>query len=517
MVDLARCASSSTLNALFQRAFEIYAESIAVTSEERCWTYREVGDRAGHLSAALYELGVRKGDRVAILSETRPEYVEAYAATASLGAIAMALNIRLHPDELNYCIDSGKPRAILTSGATAQVLDEIRAAASIPHWICFDPCNQRFLHYEDLLSQDSDPPPSIEISGSDIHNILYTSGTTGRPKGAMISQSAAAVRALRIAQWFGLTPRDGFMGWAPMFHCLGDESLYATMLTGGRYATLRKADPEVMFQLIERDRLTWVPLLPGVIDNFLHHPRRSEYDLSSLRFSAGYANMMPQMVKELTATLGIPFWDAYGQTETSYLVAFGMVNPGAEPSMRKDPTSLLDIRLVDSEMSEVEAGVPGECVVRGPSVMSGYYDDTEATEAVFAGGWLHTGDVLVRHEDGTLSFVDRQKYLIKTGGENVYPAEVEQVIAQIDGVQEVCVFSVADERWGEAVKAAIVLRPEACLTAKDIVEWCQSRLSGYKRPRYIQFFSPGEVPRSATGKLQRNLLAAMPVKAQEAV
>jgi acyl-CoA synthetase (AMP-forming)/AMP-acid ligase II len=511
-------ASGYTIRDLFERAFRIYADRVAVTAEQGSWTYGQLGADAAALAAALHHLGVRQGDRVAVLSETRPEYVTAYAALAQLGVTTLTLNIRLHPDELAYCVTSGRPVAVLYSGALRDVVDRFRASvpASVATWICLDESADDPA-YPDLIAAGHPPAPRVEIGQRDIHNVLYTSGTTGRPKGAMISHGAAAVRGLRLAQWFELTSDDGFVGWLPLFHCGGDESLYATMLTGGRYATLRKADAETMFRMIERDRLSWTLLLPGVITDFLHHPKRTDYDLSSLRFAIGYANMMPGVVAELTRTCDIDFYDAFGQTETSYLLAHGIVRPGETPTLRKLPSPLLDVRLVDADLAETPVGVPGECVVRGPGVMSGYLDDPEATAAVFAGGWLHTGDVLVRTPDHQLSFVDRKKYLIKTGGENVYPAEVERVIATHDAVQEVCVLGTPDEHWGETVRAVVVRRPGAAVTAAELVAWCRERLAGYKRPRYVRFVTAEELPRSTTGKLQRHELAKVPVGPDEAV
>ncbi|MBO0826571.1 MAG: AMP-binding protein [Streptosporangiales bacterium] len=519
MSDPVTAAAGITVRDVFRRAFRIYADRVAVTEADgRRLTYAELGDRSGRFAAALYGLGIRKGDRVAVLSETRAEYVETYAALASLGATVLTLNIRLHPDELAYCVESGGPVALLCSGPLTGAVREFRdRAKTVEHWVCYDEPPEGFRGYTALLDAEHAPAPDVEIAASDVHNVLYTSGTTGRPKGAMVSHSAAATRGLRLAQWFGLTADDGFIGWLPLFHCGGDESLYATMHTGGTFGALRRADAETMFRMIERDLLSWTLLLPGVITDFLHHPRRTEYDLSSFRFAIGYANMMPHVVERLTSACDVDFYDAFGQTESSYLLAHGVVRPGTTPTLRKTPSPLLDVRLVDIHMNEVPVGQPGECVVRGPGVMSGYLDDPDATAEVFAGGWLHTGDVLVRHDDGTLSFVDRKKYLVKTGGENVYPAEVEQVIAEHDGVQEVCVFGVPDQRWGEVVKAAVVLRPGADLTAADVVAWCRERLAGYKRPRYVQFLAAEDLPRSTTGKLQRHELAKVPVRPEEAV
>ncbi|MPZ01159.1 MAG: AMP-binding protein, partial [Actinophytocola sp.] len=434
------------------------------------------------------------------------------------GATALTLNVRLHPDELAYCVDTGKPVALISSGSLTQLARDVRSqTSSVREWISFDAAVPGFVDYGRLIEDATTPAPEVDVHADDIHNVLYTSGTTGRPKGAMISHGAAAVRGLRLAQWFRLTPRDGFIGWLPLFHCGGDESLYATVLTGGTYATLRKADAETMYRLIERDRLSWTLLLPGVITDFLHHPARDRYDLSSLRFAIGYANMMPNVVQQLTDTLGIDFYDAFGQTESSYLLAHGISRGGEPPTLRKMPSPLLDVRLVDGDMSEVPVGEPGECVVRGPSVMSGYLDDPDATVEVFRGGWLHTGDMLVRHDDGTVSFVDRKKYLIKTGGENVYPAEVEQIIADHPAVQEVCVFGVPDDRWGETVRAVVVRRPGETVSADELDAWCRARLAGYKRPRYVQFMAAEELPRSTTGKLQRHELARLPALTGERV
>jgi acyl-CoA synthetase (AMP-forming)/AMP-acid ligase II len=509
-------AAGITLDALFRRSFRIFSDRVAVTSGEpgeASLTYAELGNRAERLAAGLHATGLRRGDRVAVLSETRPEYVELYAALARLGVAAVTLNVRLHPDELTHCVRTSAPVALITSGLFASNAAAIRdRCPSVRAWYCLDPTDG-FTASDELRAADG-PAPEPAAEPADLHNVLYTSGTTGSPKGAMVTQQAAAIRALRLAQWFALTADDGFIGWLPLFHCGGDESLYATLLTGGRFCALRKPDPATILDVIERDRLSWTLLLPGVITDVLHEPvgRR---DLSSFRFAIGYANMMPTVVEQLTTKYSIRFCDAFGQTEVSYVLAHGWSGPGETPGLQKTPTPLLDVRLVDPDMKETPVGVPGECVVRGPGVMSGYLEDPAATAEAFRGGWLHTGDVLVRAEDGTLSFVDRSKYLIKTGGENVYPAEVEQAIAGHPEVQEVCAFGVPDDRWGETVKVVIVRAPGAEVSAEAIVARCRERLAAFKRPHYVQFLTAAEIPRSTTGKLQRHVLAARGVQPQE--
>ena len=502
-------AAGGTVDALFRRAFRVFAARTAVASEDAHWTYARLGERSRRLANGLAALGFRRGDRLAVLCETRPEYVECYAALASLGVTLVALNVRLHPDELRYCLEKARPTGLVVSGPLAPIAAQLRPALNVVrHWFALDGADG-FESYESLLARSTDDERPVVAEPEDIHNILFTSGTTGRPKGAMVSQRAAAVRGLRLAQWFRLSESDGFVGWLPLFHCGGDESLYATLLTGGTYATLRKADTETMFRMISRDRLTWTLLLPGVITNFLNHPKRADYDLTSFRLAGGYANMMPHVVEELCRQCRCEFFDAFGQTEVSYVLAHVFVKPGETPTLRKWPTPLLDVRIVDDALNEQPVGVPGECVVRGPSVMSGYLDDDAANAEVFRGGWLHTGDVLVRHEDGSLTYVDRRKYLIKTGGENVYPAEVEAVLAGHPSVQEVCAFGVPDPHWGETIKVVVVKRPGCEVTPAELVALCRAELASFKRPRYVQFVRAEDLPRSTTGKLQRHELARL--------
>lgn len=501
-------ARDITLAALFRRSAQIFGDRIAVVDDDGRHTYRDVELRARKLSNALIASGLTHGSRIGVLSEPRREYCEIYIAAAYAGITVVALNTRLHPDEIAWCIQSAHPTTIFVSGLLADTLKKALIDISGNRVISLDLPYENDPTYLELLKIGSEIVPHVDVRASDIHNVLYTSGTTGRPKGAMISQSAAATRALRLAQWFRLTPNDGFIGWLPMFHCGGDESFYATWLTGGSFAPFGKVDHMKMFERIQSDKLTWTLLLPGVITDFLNHPRRTEFDLSSMRFAIGYGNMMPLVVRDLTNALKISFFDAFGQTECSYLVAHDEVPINEIPSGKKQPLPLMDVRIVDDEMNEVAIGVPGECVVRGPSVMSGYLDDAAANADTFRGGWLHTGDVFVRNADGTISFTDRKKYLVKTGGENVYPAEVEAVIAQHAAVQEVCVVGVPDAHWGEAIAAVIVIRPNHEVTAEEVIQHCRDRLATYKRPRHVRFMQSSELPRSTTGKLLRHELAA---------
>jgi fatty-acyl-CoA synthase len=511
--ELAARATWFTVTDLFRRSVRQYRGRVAVVSSEQALTYGELDDRVTRLANSLGQAGLGRGDRLAVLSTTRPEYIEVYLAAARLGVTLVGLNIRMSLDELVHCVELARATALFAAPGQATLAEALRARVTKLEQLWWFPgrVGDGTSEYEQRLQAASaDRGPDL-AQPEDIHCVLFTSGTTGRPKGAMISQRASVIRATRCADWFELTAEDGMIGWIPMYHTGGDECVKATLLTGGKFATFETADPEAMYAAIESHRLTWTAMLPGVITDFLHHPRREAYDLSSFRFALGYANMMPRVVEEFTTSLGVGFWDTFGQTESSFVVALDLVSPGTKPTLRKRPAPLLDVRIVDEELRELPPGAPGECVVRGPSVMSGYIEDPAATAEVFRGGWLHTGDVLVRHEDGTLTYVDRLKYLIKTGGENVYPAEVEQVLTAHAAIREACAISVPDTRWGETIKAVVVVEPGADCTPAQIRSWCRERLAGFKCPRYVEFLDYDAVPRSTTGKILRHELERMNV------
>jgi fatty-acyl-CoA synthase len=516
---LAAQATHFTVPAMFGHSVRLYADRTAVVSSDVELTYRQLDERTNRLAHGLGQAGLGRGDRIAVLATTRPEYIEVYFAAAKVGATVVGLNIRQSTDELMYCIELTRPRLLFASAGFADTAREIAQTYSGIEQVLVFPerGGDEGSDYEQRLASAAPEPVVSPARPEDIHCVLFTSGTTGRPKGAMISQRASVTRAFRCADWFELNGEDGIVGWIPMFHTGGDECVKATFFKGGKFATFEKPDPEEMFAAIERHKLTWTVMLPGVITDFIDHPARATYDLSTLRFALGYANMMPRVVQDFCSKLDAGFWDTYGQTESSFVVALDLVRPGEEPSLRKAPAPFLDMRLVDEDMNDVPVGVPGECVVRGPSVMSGYIDNPEATAEVFNGGWLHTGDLLTRDEDGRLTYVDRLKYLIKTGGENVYPTEIEGVISAHPFVREACAVSVPDERWGETIKAIVILDPGASVPAQEIRDWCRERLAGFKCPRYVQFLAPEEVPRSGTGKILRNDLAALEVTEDQRV
>ena len=521
-MDPASDVHDLSLASLMQRSARIFSANEAVVWPSGALSYRQLNEHANRFAHGLRALGLRRGDRLAVVSENRAEYIIAYLGSAKIGVTVVGVNIRWHPKEALHSLADTDPSGLLLSRAYEPLLQELRGV--LPRdlrIIHLDPREDAHVptdvDYSEMMAAADDREPELSALGSDIHNILYTSGTTGYPKGAMISQRAAALRALGIAQWFHLDEDDGYVGWLPLYHVAGDESLYATLLTGGRYAVLPDSAPEPMFRMIERYHLTWTILVPGTVTGFARHPARPRYDLSSLRFAGGYGDLLTgEVLQEFTDTVGIPYYDAYGQTETSYLVAWYNTPTASVPTLRKRPAPLMTLRLVDEQMQDVPDGEVGELVVRGPTLMSGYWRNPDATAEAFRGGWLHTGDLLRRNPDGTLSFADRRKSLIKTGGENVYPAEVERVLAALPGVVEVCVVGVPDPEWGERVHAVIVVQEGVTLTRAAVDAACLSHLARYKRPRGVTFLTNVPLPRSTTGKIQRDSVRAAVVQSEPA-
>lgn len=492
---------------VFRQSARLYASRTAVASEDgTALTYGELDALTDAVAVGLLEQGIRTGDRVAVMSSPCPEYVAVNIAGAKLGVTVVGVNTRYTPEEVGYCLDDSAARLFLFDPAFRSVAETATGMRDVVQLDLTEGSGGAVPSLRNLV----DAAPSVAIphepSADDMHTVIYTSGTTGRPKGAMISQGAAAVRALRLSACFGLGPEDAYLGWSPLFHTGGEEPLNATIMSGGTFLTFRRADPHHLVDAIENRGGTWSWLLPGMMAEFMDAVRHAGASLRGYRFGGGYGNLLPSSLVDDLVSRGPGFMDLFGQTETSLLVASNLVDKPGERQWRKWPAPLMDVRILREDGTEAGVDEPGECVVRGPSIMSGYLNRPETNDEVFAGGWLHTGDVLARAEDGSLRFADRKRYLIKTGGENVFPAEVENVIATHPDVAEVCVVGVPHDTWGETVKAFIVVRPGATIGADEIAEYCRGRMAGFKRPRIVEFIGGDDLPRSVTGKIQRDKL-----------
>ncbi len=491
-------AGMTTVGGLFRARARIDADAVALVDGALRLTYAELNERVNRLAHVLAGEGVRRGDRVAILCRNCSAYVETELAAAKLGAMVAAQNWRLAPAELAHCLKLAEPRVLLVAepyAAAAAALD-----IDVP---CTITLGQ---DYEGRLARAAHHEPQDVAEPEDGLVILYTSGTTGMPKGAVVSHRAMIARALVYVTDLDLRAGDGFVAWAPFFHMVSTDHALATLLRGGPVFVVDGFQPEQLIAIIEGEMLGWLVLIPGMIEPLLEALRGRAVRPRGIRVMGAMADLVPpHQIAEITSLLDAPYANTFGATETGLAPATADLIPiGTVPTdLAKRQSSFCEVRLVDADDREVADGLLGECAIRGPILFSGYWRAPEVNAVDFRGGWFHMGDVFVRRPDGRLAFVDRAKYMIKSGGENIYPAEIERVLLADPRVDDAVVVRRADPQWGE-VPVAVVARNHHSLTAELLTARCREALAGYKRPKEIRFVAFADLPRSTTGKIQRH-------------
>ena len=497
-----RAAGRLSVHGLFRASARRAPEAVALETATARITYRELDERVLRLSAALAGLGVAHGERIALLSENRQEYAELELAAACLGAIVACQNWRLAPGELQHCIDLVEPALVIVSerfAATARGL-ELRG--------------RRLMvleeEYEALVAGTAPLEELPEVDPEDGLVILYTSGTTGLPKGALISHRAEMARNMVLRVDIGARESDGFVAWAPMFHMGSTDQVLGALMSGATVYIVDGFDAEAIVSIMERAELGWMLLMPGSIEPVVEILEATGRRPKSIRAVGAMADLVPKhLIAQLSRLTDAPYLNSFGATETGLPPASSaLIAPGTVPDrLSKRKSAFCDVRLVDPDGNEVQDGEPGEAAVRGPTVFSGYWNAPETNARDFRDGWFRMGDLFRRNEDGSFDFVDRAKYMIKSGGENIYPAEIERVLLSDPRVSDAIVVRAMDERWGE-VPVAFVSRTDEALTAADIETLCRKELAGYKRPKAVHFIAFEEFPRSTTGKILRHEMEA---------
>lgn len=498
MESMTLAASQVTLYQLFEKQVATRAQAMALTDGDTSYTYAEVNQRVCQLAAALQSLDLQRGDRITLLSENRLEYIELELAAARLGLIVACLNWRLADDELLHCIRLVSPALLIASPRYQAAV--ARLDHGVPQCMLLGPA------FEQWRQKTSVTAPPADVHPEDGLVILYTSGTTGMPKGALISQRAMVARMLAFALDYGITGRDGYIAWSPLFHMAATDHALATLMLGGKVTVHDGLDVPRICHTLAHEPIGWLVAMPGMIEALIDGLKTLKPQVKSLRVVGAMADLVPpHQIAELTRLIGAPYMNSFGSTETGLPPASGALLPiGAAPtSLSKRESSLCHIRLVDAEDKDVPVEVPGELVMQGPTLFSGYWNADATNAQDFRGGGFHMGDLFVRHADGSLDFVDRLKYLIKSGGENIYPAEIERVLLAHPAVRDAAVVRKRDAQWGE-VPVAFVASDNATLDAAELQAWCSSRLSRYKQPREIRLVAEAALPRSSTGKIQRH-------------
>lgn len=505
----------TSVGELVHRAARWYGDAIAVVDGERCTSFRDVDQRSNRLANALLGLSDTPGARVALLMRNRQEFVEADFAVAKAGKVRVPINPRLVAREREYVLaNSGAETLIFDAELADFVLAVHEHLPSLQYLVAVGDKVEGAHAYEELLAKADARPAGVTCSADDDNFILYTSGTTGRPKGATSTNRGRLAATMHmLAEEIDARPGDAMAHIGAMSHGSGSKVL-AYFLRGARNVTVPKFEPDRFLDLVQRERLTSTFVVPTMIAMLVDAAARSRSDTSSLKaISYGGAPISPPRLEEAMERFGNVFVQVYGSCEAPHPVTVLTREAHVvEPERRHRLGSIgrevvpVQIRLTDAD-GAVPLGEPGEMHIRGANVMRGYWDNAEATADVLVDGWYRSGDVARQDEDGFFYIVDRARDMIISGGLNVYPAEVEAAIEEHPAVAEVAVVGVPHDTWGEAVKAFIVTRPGSDLDEVQLLDHCRTTLAGYKKPQSVEFVD--ELPKGSTGKiLKRELVSA---------
>ena len=490
-----------------------YPESTAVISDEGRWTYKALDERTDRLAAAMLNAGLEKGDRIAILLYNSSYFVEAYFAAVKVGLVVTPVNFRFSGREIEYVLNDAQPHLLIYGPEFEKTLRTVRdELVSVRHFV--SPQNTETplaVNYEDFLAggQIDIAAAASQVSENDPCQLMYTSGTTGKPKGAILTHRNVLWNFFNT-----LWAREDKAGEraiivGPLYHTAAlNNHLTIQIALGGTSIVIRKFEPESLLGTIEREKATIVSGAPALYNMLLQHPRAHMYDTRSITKCTAGSDKLPMEIKKKLMKFfpnikGV--YDVYGLTEASP----GITTLNAADSLRKDGSvgkilPFVDARIVDEENNSLPPGEVGELICRGPNVMQGYHRNPQATREALKNGWLYTGDLAKMDEEGFYYIVDRKKEMIVSGGENIYPREVEEVLIRHPAVVDVAVIGIPHPTWGETVKAFIALRQGHTVDEQEVIEFCKKNLASYKKPTVVAFVP--KIPRNPSGKALKRLL-----------
>lgn len=497
-----------TLGDMLRRTARRYPNKIGLIFDDVRWTYAEFDTICNRLAHGLARLGVSKGDRVAILSYNSHVFAALRFAVARLGAVLVPINFMLNAKEAAYNIGHSGARLLCVGSdfvERGQAILDLDTAVEHMVWLpglADEPAPDGWISYDALLS-DQDQPPDVDLNGSDLAQIIYTSGTESLPKGAMLTHEAIIWQYVSCIIEGEITTSDKILHALPLYHCAQlDVFLGPAIYVGATNIILATPRPDTILPLIEAHKINSFFCPPTVWIALLRSPLFNKHDLSSLNKGYYGAAIMPvEVLKELAQRLPqIRLWNFYGQTEIAPLAtALGPDEQLTKPGSAGRPVLNVETRVVDDQLQDVKPGEIGEIVHRSPQLLLGYFRDEERTQAAFEGGWFHSGDLATVDEEGYISIVDRKKDMIKTGGENVASREVEETIYLLPEVAEVAVIGVPHPYWIEAVVAVIVLKDAGSLSEEAVINHCRTELAHFKAPKRVIFVD--SLPKNPSGKL----------------
>lgn len=502
---------------LLTKSAVTFPERIALIHGPKQLTYSRFNSRVNKLANAFLKMGISFGDKVAILQYNYPETLESLFACFKAGCVAVPINFRLHPKEFAYIIDHSDARTVILSPEFNESIKEVKdLIPDCRHLITLSGAKSELMDYEKLIAGVSDQWVDVEVKPDDPAWLFYTSGTTGKPKGAMLThRNLVAMTMNFFGDMICLSPDDAILHAAPLSHGSGLFALPNIAKASKNVILESKSfEPEAVFKAIEEHGITNMFAAPTMVKILINSPALDRYDHSSMKALVyGGAPMYVEDLKNALEKLGQCLIQLYGQGESpmtiTYLPHRDHVLDGTDEQMNRLASSGIqrtdvEVKIFDHTDRELPNGETGEIVVKSDIVMKGYYKNPEATTKALSSGWLHTGDVGYMDEKGYLFIMDRSKDMIISGGENIYPREIEEVIQRLPAVREVAVIGVPDPKWGDAVKAVISLFPGRSVTEDEIIAFCKENMASYKKPGSVEFID--ELPKNNYGKILKREL-----------
>ena len=502
-----------------RRARRLYANREAIVDGELRLTYDQFFQRCDRWSSALQAMGVKKGDRVAYIAPNTHTHLEAYYAVPQIGAVLVPINYRLLPDDFDYIINHCGAKVVCAHSDYIEAVENIRGRLKgVEYFVALEGAGEGWIDYETMLTKHGPAFEKSDIAESDLLTINYTSGTTARPKGVMITHRNAYLNVTGTLVHHHLTPADRYLWTLPMFHANGWTFTWINTARGMTHVCLRRVEPELIYQLIKDERISMLCAAPTVLISIANAPAelRSDAPRGVRLFTAG-APPAAATIELVERELGWELTHVYGLTETAPLITFCEPLPEHQTLSLQERAQIKarqgvelvssgELKVVDENGNAVphDGQTLGEITVRGNVVMKGYYNDPEATSAAIKDGWFHSGDAAVVHPDGYVEIRDRFKDVIISGGENISSVEVEGCLLRHPAVQEVAVVGMPHERWGESPHAFVILRQGAQATEDELKLHVRNALAHFKTPQWVSFVD--ELPKTATGKVQKYML-----------
>lgn len=498
-------AKQLLVDEMLNRSASRFPNKTAIVDDKRRITYVTLLNRVNQVAGWFQSKGINKGDKVALLLYNSIEITECLIALGKIGAVAVPVNFRLQQLEFEYILQNSDAKMLIAHQDFLEIIGKMRVNLPLLEEVIIvdqqEAKHHSYFSYDDIF--ETAFIPSLEyLKDDDDFLIVYTSGTTGKPKGAVLTHKNVFMNSVNMCLECSLTKDEVQVISTPLFHIGGISALTMLILVGGTTILLQKFDPEHLLQIFEKEKVTYSFMVPSMWNILLELPSFKNYNVTSIqKICCGAATTPLELKKKLLKHFpNAGVFDTFGHTEmsasTSTLKASDSILKTGSVGL---PYSNVEVRVVDENMNDCAPGEVGEIVYRGPTTMKEYYKNPEATEEAVKGGWLHSGDLVKLDDEGYITVVDRKKDMIISGGENIYPKEIEEVLYTHPDILEAAVVGIPDEKWGETVKAYIVLRNGKSITAQQVIDYCTDKIARYKKPHYVEFLE--ELPRNGSGKI----------------